>query len=401
MSTIIKEKNKYSRAYVEEIREKVRPIIENVIKPNSLREGSEEQFPLENLRALGKEGWGSVLYPEELGGLDLGILGVSVVAEELGKVDASTGLIYAMHISASEYIYLAGNEDQKKRWLLPIREKGIFTTYSASEYATRGHVWNNLSQAIKDGDEYILDFEKSFTTSSGFADFYVVQTRAAKEDSTDPTARSLFLVDGKDDRITGKPWNALGLRGNKSGPIKYDNVRVHQQDLLTTITGNGFKLAGGFQGLNAVWLGVAQAALDAAVNHVLKTTHEDSNRNLADYQVLRHQLAEIQIDITGLRAWLYDLSRQFDDLEGNVLESLDSLYDELVQLKVQVTEVANKAAGVAMDIAGGYGYKEGIFERLYRDARGGLAMVPSNHVARDQISRTIVGLEQEFFTTVK
>ncbi|MGG3798666.1 acyl-CoA dehydrogenase family protein [Metabacillus fastidiosus] len=392
------ERNIYSRKYVEEIRERVRPIIQNVIEPNAEIIDKEGKFPRENLLALAKEGWNSVTIPEKWGGLDLGYLGFSIVVEEIGKFDASTALVYAMHVGAAQTIALYGNDDQKERWLLPIRQ-GFIGTFSSSEKATGGHVWFNLSQAERYGKDYIINAEKSFTTSGGEADFYILQTRTP--DTTDPSDNSFFIVDGHDKGITAKPWKALGVRGNHSGPITYRNVKVSHRDLVGH-EGLGKEVMDEgvnpiyLLGLASTWLGVAQGALTAAVDHVTKTVNKGFNNSLADHQVIRQKLAEVKIQITALKAWQLDLARHYDELlaEG---EPLSLLASEVIEFKVQASELADFAARTAMDVAGGYGYKEGIFERLYRDARAGIPMAPSNNIARDQVGKLLVGLPLELW----
>ncbi|MDQ0226188.1 acyl-CoA dehydrogenase family protein [Metabacillus niabensis] len=392
MSNPVLKKNKNSREFIEEIKENVKPIIDEVIKPNAEIIDREGKFPRENFLALAKEGWTSVTLPKKWGGLDLGYVGFSAVAEEIGRVDASTGLVFAMHVAAAQFINLFGYEEQKERWFLKIRE-GALGTFSISEKATGGHVWYSLSQAERDGDFYILNAEKSFTTSGGQSDFYVFQTRSAN--SNDPSEQSFFIVNGHSNGITAKPWNALGVRGNHSGPLTFENVQVHKQDLLNAKAGDP-DASGGLLGLNAVWLGVAQGALDAAIKHVKKTVHKDFNRSLADYQVIRQKLAEVKIKISGLRAWQYELARYHDEILASG-GSLLPLATEVSELKVQATELADFAARVAMDVAGGYGYINGIFERLYRDARGGIPMAPSNNLAREQIGKQLVGLPLELW----
>ncbi|MGE7766927.1 acyl-CoA dehydrogenase family protein [Peribacillus sp. NPDC096540] len=393
MSNAALEKNIYSRGYIQEIREKIRPIVEKVIKPNADIIDREGMFPRGNLQALAKEGWTSVTIPERWGGLNLGYVGLSVVAEEIGRVDASTALVYAMHVGAAQVINIFGNDNQKERWLLPIRE-GAIGTFSVSEKATGGHVWYNLSQAERDGEDFILNAEKSFTTSGGQADFYVVQTRTANSD--DPSDHSFFIVNGHDEGIKAKPWKALGVRGNHSGPLSFKNVKVSHRDLLNAASRDILNGTGTVLGLSAVWLGVAQGALDEAVAHVTKTIHKGFNKSLSDYQVIRQKLAEIKIQITGLRAWQLDLARHYDELlETN--QPLTQLNTEVTELKVQSTELADSAARVAMDVAGGFGYIEGVFERIYRDARGGIPMAPSNNLAREQIGKELVNLPLELW----
>lgn len=393
MSIVIENKNIYSKKYIDEIKEKVTSIIKDVIKPNAEINDKEGKFPRENLLVLAEKGWNGVLIPTKWGGLDLGYVGLSVVAEEIGKVDASTGLVYAMHVGAAQTINLFGNEDQKKRWLLPI-SKGAITTFAISEKATGGHIWYSMSQAERKGDEYTLNLEKSFTTSGGHADYYIVKTRTAG--SNDPSDTSYFIVDGHQEGITAKPWKALGVRSNHSGPLKFENVKVHHRDLIQADKDELAHGIGALLGLNAVWIGVAQGALDAAVTYLSKTTHKDVNKKLADYQVLRQKLAEVKVQISAARAWQYDLARQADELHA-ANQSLIPLDAEITEHKVFVTELADFAARIAMDVAGGYGYIEGIFERLYRDARGGIPMAPSNNLARELIGKGLLGLPLELF----
>lgn len=393
MSQIKSKKIIFSRAYVEEIREKVKPIIQNVIASNAALIDKERKFPRENLLALAKEGWNSVTIPERWGGLDLGYLGFSIVAEEIGKVDASTALVYAMHVGAAQVIVLYGNDDQKERWLLPIRE-GSIGTFSISEKATRGHVWYSLSQAERDDQDYIINAEKSFTTSGGQADFYIVQTRTPETE--DPRDISYFIVDGHDKGITAKPWKALGVRGNHSGPITFRDVKISHRDLVGHEGLGKDIMDEGVDpiyliGLASAWLGVAQGALQAAVDHVTKTVNKGFNDSLADHQIIRNKLGEVKIQITALKAWQLDLARHYDELlaEGKPLSVLGG---EVVEFKIQASELADFAARVAMDVAGGYGYSEGIFERLYRDARAGIPMAPSNNIALDQVGKLLVGI---------
>ncbi|WP_247436113.1 acyl-CoA dehydrogenase family protein [Bradyrhizobium sp. 139] len=131
---------------------------------------------------------------ESFGGLGLGHVDFAEAAYRIGQADASTGLVYVMHVGAAQTISLFGNDDQKERWL-QANNGALLGTYSTSERATGGHWWYNLSEASRDGHDYLLNAEKSFTTSSGQADFYVVQTRSpGAKDQNDIV---FFIVDGK------------------------------------------------------------------------------------------------------------------------------------------------------------------------------------------------------------
>jgi alkylation response protein AidB-like acyl-CoA dehydrogenase len=380
------------------LREQVRKIVDDVIRPNAERTDREGIFPRENLRALARAGWNGVLIPKQYGGLELDHVAFAIAAEEIGRACASTALVYVMHVGAAQTISLYGNDDQKKRWLEPVRE-GLIGTYSTSEKASGGHWWFNFSEAGRDGADYLLNAEKSFTTSSGQADFYITQTRTPG--AKGPTDIVFFIVDGKAAGIEAGAWEALGVHGNHSGPIRYKNVKVPKRDLLGSEGGGKDIIYHGVTpvyliGLGAAWHGVARGALETAVHYAQNTVHRDWDRRLSDYQVLRQQLGEARVLIAGLPAWQKDLAQQLDALQGAGKQQGELLIP-LTEFKVHAAEVANQVTGRTLDVSGGYGYKRGALERYFRDARAAIAMGPSNNIAREWIGKTLVGLPLELF----
>ena len=379
-------------------RDEVREIVETVVRPRAEQIDREGVFPRENLQALAKHGWNGVLIPEKWGGLGLNHVAFSVAAAEIAKGCASTALVYVMHVGAAQTIHLYGNDDQKRRWLEPVRN-GLIGTYSTSEKATGGHWWFNLSEAGRDGDEYILNAEKSFTTSAGQADFYVFQTRSPG--ARKPTDISFFIIDGKNPGIQAGHWAALGVRGNHSGPIRYENVRVHARDRLgeegqgKEIVENGVSPVY-LIGLGSAWVGVAEAALEEAVQYAKGTIHRDFNKRLADYQVIRQELAKVKILLESLKHWQNYLACELDALQAEGRPQAELLIP-LVEFKVHAAEVASRATQAAMNVSGGYGYKKGVIERLFRDARAGIVMGPSNHIAREWIGKSLLGLPLELW----
>lgn len=391
------EKSKNALDY-KSLRAEIQTLVEEVIKPRAEIIDQEGRFPRENLQALAEAGWNGVLIPEQWAGRGLDHVAFAIAAEEVAKGCPSTSLVYVMHVGAVQTIALYGNDDQKERWLKPVRE-GLIGTYSTSEKASGGHWWFNFSEASKDGEDYILNAEKSFTTSSGQADVYVFQTRSPGAQT--PTDVSFFIVDSKLPGITPGVWEALGVRGNHSGPIKYEGVRVRPEDKLG-LEGQGREiLESGVSpvyliGLGSAWLGTAEAALEAAVNYVKATIHRDFNKKLSDYQIIRQQLAEVKVLIESLKPWQISLAKQLDELQAQGRPQVELLLP-LVEFKIHAAEVANKATKAALDVTGGYGYKKGIFERLFRDARAGIAMGPSNNIAREWIGKSLVGLPLELW----
>ncbi|WP_426441124.1 acyl-CoA dehydrogenase family protein [Bradyrhizobium genosp. P] len=372
--------------------------IDATVKVNADRNDKESRFPRENLRALSEAGWTGVLNEALFGGLGLSHVDFAEAAYRIGQADASTGLVYVMHVGAAQTINLFGSTDQKERWLKS-NNGGLLGTYSTSERATGGHWWYNLSEASRDGEDYLVNAEKSFTTSSGQADYYVVQTRTpGAKDQTDIV---FFIVDGKSAGIESRPWDALGVRANHSGPIRYSNVRVPQRDRLGA-EGQGKEIIyDGVSpvyliGLGAVWEGVARGALNAAVAHTTSFVHKDRNKGLSDYQAIRQELGAAKVLVETLRPWRNELAGRLDAL-WRAGEPQSEILIPLTEFKVHAAEVANKVAATALTVTGGYGYHRGPIERSYRDARAAIAMGPSNVIARDWIGKSLVGLPLELF----
>jgi alkylation response protein AidB-like acyl-CoA dehydrogenase len=380
------------------LRAEVRRIVEEVIRPRAEEIDRTGDFPRGNLNALARAGWNGVLAPKELGGLGLDHVAFANAAEEIGTACASTALVYVMHTGALQTIALFGTDDQKRRWIKPARD-GLIGTYSTSEKASGGHWWFNFSQAGRAGDDYLVTAEKSFTTSSGQADYYVLQTRSP--DAKGPTDITFFIVDGKLPGIEAGVWEALGVHGNHSGPIKYENVRVPLRDRLGREGQGKDIIYHGVSpvyliGLGAAWHGVARGALATVVEYATRTIHRDFDRRLADYQVLRQQLGEAKVLVSSLGPWQEALAEQLDALQAAGRPQGEILLP-LTEFKVHAAEVANRVTKLALDVSGGYGYKRGPLERYFRDARAAIGMGPSNNIAREWIGKTLVGLPLELF----
>jgi acyl-CoA dehydrogenase len=373
-------------------------VIERVIRANAGEIDRTGNYPRENLRALAKIGWNGVLIPQQWGGLDLNYVAFAEASRRIGRADASTGLIYVMHVGAAQTINLFGSDDQKERWLKPTRD-GLIGTYSTSERATGGHWWYNLSEAGRAGDDYLVNADKSFTTSSGQADYYVLQTRSpGAKDQSDIT---FFIIDGKSPGIKAGSWDALGVRGNHSGAISYKDVRVPRRDRLGAEGQGKDIIYHGVSpvyliGLGAVWLGVAEGALDTVTRYAKGFVHKDFNKSLADYQVIRQELGAAKVLVESLKPWTRELAHRLDELQA-AGKPQGELIVPLTEFKVHAAEVANKVAASALNISGGYGYRRGDLERYYRDARAAIAMGPSNNIAREWIGKVQVGLPLELW----
>ncbi|WP_225131106.1 MULTISPECIES: acyl-CoA dehydrogenase family protein [unclassified Bradyrhizobium] len=182
-----------ARKFDSDIYSRLDAAIDATVKVNADRNDLESRFPRENLRALAEAGWTGVLNESRFGGLALGHVDFAEAAYRIGQADASTGLVYVMHVGAAQTISLFGNDDQKERWL-KANNGALLGTYSTSERATGGHWWYNLSEASREGDNYLLNAEKSFTTSSGQADFSFATALTGTPSSSSSSVSAIKII---------------------------------------------------------------------------------------------------------------------------------------------------------------------------------------------------------------
>ncbi|MCJ2059572.1 acyl-CoA/acyl-ACP dehydrogenase [Methylobacterium sp. J-048] len=378
--------------------DRLQAVIDTTVRTHAERNDRESRFPTETIAALAGSGWTGVLNAPHHGGLGLGLVDFAEAAYRIGQADASTGLIYVMHVGAAQTINLYGTDDQKERWLRDSRGAAL-GTYSCSERASGGHWWFNFSQAGRDGPDYVINAEKSFTTSAGHADFYILQTRSP--DAKDQGDITFFIVDGKAPGITPGPWTALGVRANHSGALRYEGVTVQARDRLGTENQGKEIIYNGLSpvyliGLGSVWEGVARGVLDKAIAHTQGFVHKDKNKSLSEYQAIRQEIAAAKVLVESLGPWRRHLATQLDAL-WRAGKPQSELLIALTEFKVHAAEVANKAAAAALTVTGGYGYGAGPIERAFRDARAAIAMGPSNVLARDWIGKAVFGQPLELF----
>ena len=245
--------------------------------------------------------------------------------------------------------------------------------------------------ASTDNGAVRISAQKSFVTSAGHADGYVVSTLAST--ATQPIESSLYLVLKDDDGVSvSGAWRGLGLRGNASAPMTLDNVSVGSDRALTA-DGKGLDMMLRtvlplFQvGSAAVGIGIAEAAVQKRIGHMTHARFEESNSSLADLPTLRAQIARMRIETDRARAHL-----------GAVLDSLESPGPAtqlmVLEAKASGTETAVTVTEMAMRTCGGaaFGGAHGI-ERLFRDARAPIVMAPTSDVAYEFIGRALCGME--------
>jgi len=351
------------------------------------REGT---FPKEGIAALGAHGLLGLNVPKAQGGLGEGPRTAAAVLDQIAQRCPSTAMVYLMHLCGVACYAAAPG---KTAPLLGAAAAGRhLATLAFSEQGSRSHFWAPVSRATANGDGAVhISAQKSFVTSAGHADGYVVSTLAST--ATQPIESSIYLVLKGDAGVSvAGSWRGLGLRGNASAAMTLDRVAV-EPDRALTAPGKGLDMMLGivlplFQvGSAAVGVGIAEAAVQATIGHVTRARFEESNSALRDLPTLRAQIARMRIETDRARAHL-----------AAVLDSLDAPGPAtqlmVLEAKASGTEAAVTVTELAMRTCGGaaFGGAHGI-ERLFRDARAPIVMSPTSDHAYEFIGRALCGME--------
>ncbi|MBU5464779.1 acyl-CoA dehydrogenase family protein [Anaerotignum sp. MSJ-24] len=337
---------------------------ENEIRPIARDMDEKEEYPRELLDKLQKAHMFGIPYPQELGGAGADVLTYTLAMEELSKVDASTGITLSVHTSlCCPCIYENGTDEQKERFLRPLISGEKIGAFSLTEPNAGTDASGVQTTADKDGDYYILNGSKMFTTNAGIADTFVVF--ALTDKSKGPKGMSAFIVDRTMEGITvGTNIPRMGIRAASNCEVAFTNVKVPADRLLGK-EGGGYKIAmtalgGGRIGIGAQAVGIAQGAINEAIKYVKE--RKQFGKNISKFQNTQFKLAEMQtkVDAARLMVWRAAVEK---DKHGN--------YAPLAAMcKLFASETANEVTRGCVQLFGGYGYsREYPVERAMRDAK--------------------------------
>jgi alkylation response protein AidB-like acyl-CoA dehydrogenase len=357
--------------------ERVRAVADEAIAPYAAAVDEEARFPREALAALAEAGLLGLTVPVEYGGQGQGLR------------TAVAALVYLMHLCGVA-CYAAAPEAAEESLRDAAAGKHL-TTLAWSERGSRSHFWAPVSQAARENGHVRLDALKSWVTSAGIADGYVVSTRAAG--SEEPLVTSLYLVLKGDAGLrTDGAWQALGLRGNASAPMALEGVAIAPERALSA-DGKGFDTMIGvvlpwFQlGNAAISVGIAEAATQATIGHLTGKRFEHLDSKLADLPNLRARVAQMRIQTDRARA---HVAKVVDAAEGGAPEAMLLVLES----KAAAAETALTVTDLGMRACGGAAFSRHLgLERQFRDARAADVMAPTTDVLVDFIGRAVCGME--------
>lgn len=369
----------------EMMRKMIREFAENEVEPGAAERDEKEEFSRELFDKMGEIGITGIPWPEEYGGEGADYLSYVIAVEELSRVEAAAGTTLSAHVSLCSWpIFKFGNEEQKQKYLKPLALGKKLGAFALTEQLAGTDAGAQQTTAVLDGDEYVLNGTKIFISNAGNAEIYVVFAMTSPEERS--RGISAFIVEKDTPGFTfGKKENKMGLRASPTLETIFDNCRIPRENLLGQ-EGEGFKIAmavldGGRNGIAAQAVGIAQGALDAALDYARQ--REQFGQPIANFQGIGFMLADCATRIEASRLLTY---------QAAFLESAGMPYGKASSMaKLFASETAMEVTTKAVQIFGGYGYtRDYPVERFMRDAKITEIYEGTSEVQRMVISRYLI-----------
>jgi alkylation response protein AidB-like acyl-CoA dehydrogenase len=346
------------------LRKTVREFAEGEIAPHVMEWDESQEFPRDVMTKAGELGLMGILFPEKYGGVGLGYMEYASVVEELSRVDGSVGISIAAHNGlCSNHIYMAGNEAQHEKYLVPLAKGEWIGGWSLTEPTAGSDAGGTKSTARKDGDHWILNGAKTFTTHGTVGDCVVVF--AVTDKDAGKRGISAFVIEkGTPGFRSGKKENKMGLRASDTSEVVMEDCRI-PDDQLVGEPGQGFIdamkiLDGGRISIAALALGMARGAYEAALKY--SQEREQFGKPISDFQAIQFMLADMATKIDAAALLVYRAAWMKDNGMNTTKES--------AMAKLFASEIGVEVADKALQIFGGYGYvKEFPAEKYYRDMK--------------------------------
>jgi len=370
-----------------QLRRSIREFAEGEILPHVMEWDEVSHFPLEIMPKLAEMGLLGIIFPEEYGGAGLGYIEYVIAIEELSRVDGSVGIIVAAHNSlCANHIFKFGSEAQKQKYLSPLAQGKKIGAWSLTEPEAGSDASGTRTTAKRDGNHWIINGAKTFTTNGHYADVCVAM--AVSDKSKASHGISAFIIEkGTPGFKPGKKENKLGLRASDTSEVIFSDCRVPQENLLGD-EGEGFTgslkiLDGGRISIAALALGMAQGALDAAIKYAKQ--RKQFGQPISEFQAIQFKLADMATEVEAARLLVYQAAWLAD--KNNVRFTRESS-----MAKLFASEVAVRVANECVQIHGGYGFiKDYPAEKFYRDVKLCTIGEGTSEIQKLVIARQLLG----------
>ncbi len=365
------------------IRDMVREFAETEVAPSAKDRDEEERFDRELMfDRLAELGLTGIVFPEEYGGAGADYISYAIAVEELSRVCASTGVTLSAHLSlCANPIYLFGTEEQKQKFLAPLATGEKLGAFGLTEPSAGTDAGGTKTTARKEGNEWVVNGSKIFITNAGDAETYVIFARTDKEAKKHHGISAFIVEKGTPGFSFGKKEQKMGIRSSPTMELVFENCKIPEANLLGE-EGQGFKVAmktldGGRIGIASQALGIAQGALDTAVEYAKERKQFDTP--IAKFQGIQFQLADMATQIEASRMLVY---------RAAYLASSGKSYSQASAMaKLMASETAMKVTTQAVQVLGGYGYtREFPVERMMRDAK-----ITEIYEGTSEVQRLVIG----------
>ncbi len=355
------------------------------IEPFKMKWDEEQYFPVETFHKMGGLGLMGVLVPEQYGGTGFGYHEYVTIIIELSKIDASLGLSLAAHNSlCTGHILQHASEEQKLKYLPKLASGEWIGAWGLTEPNTGSDAGNMKTVAVKDGNEWILNGTKNFITNGNTGHVAVVIARTGE--AGDHRNASAFIVERDTLGFNrGRKEDKLGMRASETSEMIFDDCRIPEETLIGEV-GEGFVqalavLSGGRISIAALACGIAEGALDAALNY--SKEREQFGKPISSFQGISFKLADMAVKVDAAKLLTYRAA----ELKNNHMP----VNKESAMAKLYSSEIAVEVANDGVQIFGGYGYtKDYPAEKYYRDAKLCTIGEGTSEIQKIVISRSIL-----------
>jgi alkylation response protein AidB-like acyl-CoA dehydrogenase len=353
---------------------------QRIVQPRAAKIDTTGEFPWDLVEAFGKQGFLSLLLPEQYGGTNGNLTSFCIVVEEIAKVCGSSSLIILAQGVGTLPILFGGNPSQKDFYFTEISEKNSLTAFALNDGEGGSETSSIKTQAEKQGKDYLINGHKFFITHGSIAKFYSVFA-VTRPDLGAEGISAFVIKDGTPGLIFGTGEEKIGMRGSVATDVIFKNCRVPQENRLGE-EGKGWKIAMDALNLSrpamgAQAVGIAQGALNFAIHYANERIQ--FGKPISSFQAIQFMIADMATQVEAARALVYKAAAQMDAKVEDT-EKLSAIS------KCFASEIAIKVTTDAVQILGGYGYmKDYPVERMMRDAK-----VTQIYEGANQIQRWLV-----------
>jgi alkylation response protein AidB-like acyl-CoA dehydrogenase len=354
------------------LKDTVARIAKEQIAAGAEQRDEEEKFPWDMVGVLRENGLFGADFPEKYGGSEMGLFSLCLGIEEIAKVCASTAVILLVHELGSTPIFLAGNEEQKDRYLPKLATGENLISFGLTEPNAGSDVSGLRTRAERNGDSYILNGTKIFISHADVAEVICI---AARTDSSMPGHKgtSVFIVDkGAPGLSIGKKEKKMGLRASSTVEVILEDVKVPSGNILYG-EGAGFPIIMKTLDITRIpvaaqAVGIGQGALDYALQYTKERVQ--FGKPLFSNQGLQWMLADMTTGLEAARQVTYKAASLFEKLPKNMERVPKDLVRYSAMAKLLAAETAMKVTTDAVQLLGGYGFvRDYPMERMMRDAK--------------------------------